>query len=114
MTPWFAAVADANGVIFESDAQLVRRDGCLSDSEVTDEQINKASDAAAFHDSSLHMVPSKIDASDARLAGRRKVICAGSVWRTPCLFFAQAPHAFSVPRAENHCNGSRRSRKTDE
>ena len=53
--PWFAAAADDNAGIFDSDTQLFRRDGWLLESEATNEQINNALDAAPFRDSSLHV-----------------------------------------------------------
>ena len=44
---WFAAAADATGVSFDPDTQLVRQDGWLLETD--------AADAAAFRNSSLQM-----------------------------------------------------------
>ena len=67
MIPWFAAVADSNGVRFDPETQLVRHGGWLLETGATDERFKKAEVATAFHDSCLHMFSYKINAFDAQL-----------------------------------------------
>ena len=100
LTPWFAAVADANWVTFGPDAQVIRHDGWLLDAEAADERIDNAMDKAAFRDSSFHAVSRKIDASDVQLAGARRVARAGSLMRICFQFPALLPRSFSAPRTD--------------
>ena len=104
--PRFAAVAGASGVTFGSDAQLVRHDGWSLDSEATDEQMKKLLNGAAFHDSSLHMVPYKIDACDVQPTGARRVMCAGFITRSLSQFPSKLPRYCSVPRTDQMEEGA--------
>ena len=93
-------MGDDTGAAFDPDAQLGSHDGWLFESEAPDEQINKALGAAAFHDSSLHMAPHKINAFDVQLAGTRRVMCAGCILRICFHFVAQLPRSCSAPQTD--------------
>ena len=106
MTPWFAAVAHANGVSFEPGTQLVRRDSWSLGTDAADERLNKAAFAAAFRDTSLRAVSFKINAFGVQLAGTRRVIRAGFITRSSFQFFSVLPRSSSVPRTDQVAEGA--------